>query len=214
MSINSTHVLKDDEFYEVHSVECYDADLVEKYIHDTLEQYRYRKEREFFLLPLPLIKTVINSVASLFNDCYDRINDAIETWNKPTCIANTQLKLLLPPSPIQEEQKASTPTKTESNAPQVQQTSIPMELHVENLNMNSLDQLCKISEEHSLDIEIVHYLAIHTDSKIKQNVSIRENNISIHNIRRLENDVRARKSLTVKSKELLLEKIEMFCRYL
>ena len=211
MNINTTHVLKDDEFYQVYSVECYDADIVEKYIHDTIDQYRYRKEREFFLLPLPLIKTVINSVASLFNDCYDRINDAIETWNKPTHITETHTLLLLPPPPLH-EQKASTPTKTESNAPQ--QTSIPMELHVENLNMNSLDQLCTISEEHSLDIEIVHYLAIHTDSKIKQNVSIRENNISIHNIRRLENDLRARKSLTVKSKELLLEKIEMFCRYL
>ena len=32
MNINTTHVLKDDEFYEVHSVECYDADIVEKYI--------------------------------------------------------------------------------------------------------------------------------------------------------------------------------------
>ena len=88
MSINTTHVLKDDEFYQVHSVECYDADLVEKYIHDTLDQYRYRKEREFFLLPLSLIKTVIDNTASLFNDCYDRINDAIEKWNYSTEIIN------------------------------------------------------------------------------------------------------------------------------
>jgi hypothetical protein len=82
--INTTHVLPDDEFYEVHSVECYDADLVEKYVHDSLDQYRYRKEREFFLLPLPLMKTVIDNVASLFNDCYERINDAIEKWNYST----------------------------------------------------------------------------------------------------------------------------------
>ena len=44
MNINTTHVLKDDEFYQVHSVECYDADVVEKYIHDTLDQYRYCSE--------------------------------------------------------------------------------------------------------------------------------------------------------------------------
>ena len=79
--INTTHVLPDDEFYEVHSVECYDADLVEKYVHDSLDQYRYRKEREFFLLPLHLIKTVIDNTASLFNDCYEHINNAIEKWN-------------------------------------------------------------------------------------------------------------------------------------
>ena len=150
----------------------------------------------------------------MFNECYDRINDAIETWNKPTCIAETHTQLLLPPAPIQEKHMALSLIKTESNVPRVQQTSIPMELHVENLNMNSLDQLCKISEEHSLDIEIVHYLAIHTDSTIKQNVSIRASNISIHNIRILENDLSARKSLKVKSKGLLLEKIELFCRYL
>ena len=88
MNINTTHVLKDDEFYQVHTVECYDADIVEKYIHDTLDQYRYRKEREFFLLPLPLIKTVIDNTASLFNDCYERINDAIEKWNYSTEIVN------------------------------------------------------------------------------------------------------------------------------
>ena len=89
--INTTHVLPDDEFYEVHSVECYDADLVEKYVHDSLDQYRYRKEREFFLLPLHLIKTVIDNTASLFNDCYERINDAIEKWNysTETAVINT-----------------------------------------------------------------------------------------------------------------------------
>ena len=65
--INTTHVLPDDEFYEVHRVECYDADLVEKYVHDTLDQYRYRANREFFLLPLCVIINMIECTAVLFN---------------------------------------------------------------------------------------------------------------------------------------------------
>ena len=211
MNINTTHILPDDEFYQVHAIECYDADIVEKYIHDTLDQYRYRKEREFFLLPLPLIKTVIDSVASLFNDCYDRINDAIETWNKPSFINETQLQpqLLLPSPPLQ-QQTASIPTNTEFDAPQVKQTPISMKVKYNPMNMNSLDELCTICNEHSVDIKIVHHLSIYADKNISHNLSIRANNINIHHIKRLAQDLRITKSAIVNSKELLLEKIALF----
>ena len=203
MSINTTHVLKDDEFYQVHAVECYDADIVEKYIHDTLDQYRYRKEREFFLLPLPLIKTVIDSVASLFNDCYDRINDAIETWNKPTCIAETHTQLPL-------QQSESTPTKTESNPPRVEQTPILMEVTYNPMDINNLEQLCTICNEHSVDIKLQHILQIFPDRNLNQNLSLRNSNISIINIKRLAMDLRIIKGATINNKELLLQNIDLF----
>ena len=209
MNINTTHVLKDDEFYQVHSVECYDADVVEKYIHDTLDQYRYRKEREFFLLPLPLIKTVIDSVASLFNDCYDRINDAIETWNKPSYIAETKPQLLLAPPSLQ-QQTAPTPANTESDVPRVQQTTIPMEIVYDSMNMNSLDKLCTICDEHSLNIEVLHFLSIYPEKSMLQDVYLRENNINIYDIKKLASDLKITKAATVNTKELLLEKIAVF----
>ena len=208
-SINTTHVLKDDEFYQVHIAECYDADVVEKYIHDTLDQYRYRKEREFFLLPLPLIKTVIDSVASLFNDCHDRINNAIETWNKPSYIAETKPQLLLAPPSLQ-QQTASTPANTESDVPRVQQPTIPMEIVYDSMNMNSLDKLCTICDEHSLNIEVLHFLSIYPEKSMLQDVYLRENNINIYDIKKLASDLKITKAATVNTKELLLEKIAVF----
>ena len=83
---------------------------------------------------------------------------------RPTCIAETHLQLLLPPAPIQEEQKASTPTKTE----QVQQASIPMQIKYKGMDMNSLDELCTICDEHSLDIEVQHFLSIYPRMNISK----------------------------------------------
>ena len=68
----------------------------------------------------------------------------------------------------------------------------------------------RISKEHSLDIEIVHHLSIYADKNISHNLSIRANNINIHHIKRLAHDLRITKSAIVNSKELLLEKIDLF----
>ena len=158
---------------------------------------------------MPLIKTVIDSVASLFNDCYDHINDAIKTWNKPTYIAETQPQLLLAPTPLQ-QQTASTPTETKSHVPRVQQTTIPMEIVYDSMNMNSLDKLCTICDEHSLNIEVLHFLSIYPEKSMLQDVYLRENNINIYDIKKLASDLKITKAATVNTKELLLEKIAVF----
>ena len=78
------------------------------------------------------------------------------------------------------------------------------------MDMNSLDELCTICDEHSLDIEVQHFLSIYPRMNISKNLSIRANNVDICNIKKIANNLKVTKAATVNSKKLLLEKIEVF----
>ena len=78
------------------------------------------------------------------------------------------------------------------------------------MNMNSLDQLCTICNEHSVDIKLQHILQIFPDRNLNQNLSLRNSKISIINIKRLAMDLRIIKGATINNKELLLQNIDLF----
>ena len=212
--INTTHVLPDDEFYEVHIVECFDADLVEKYIHDSLDQYRYRKEREFFLLPLPLIKKVVDSVASLFNDCYEQINDAIETWDNPKQTAEKGTQHLLQVPPLQQE-TASIPIKIET--PHIQQTVT----HIKKERSNEMELIRMFNENidnEGISEKKLRYLStllIITD-KVKRYAELQDitsidtrylEQYTLPKLRRLAHCMGITQPHTVPSKEQLIQRI-------
>ena len=78
------------------------------------------------------------------------------------------------------------------------------------MNMNSLDQLCTICDEHSLNIEVLHFLSIYPEKNMLQDLYLKENNLNIYHIKKLASDLKITKATTVNTKELLLEKIAVF----
>ena len=81
--INTTHVLDDDEFYEVYSANCYEAATTESFIHEKLDAYRYRPKREFFLAPIIVLKRLIDIVVNKFNEMFDDVVCAMDEWTTP-----------------------------------------------------------------------------------------------------------------------------------
>ena len=198
----------------MHIVECYDADLVEKYIHDSLDQYRYRKEREFFLLPLPLIKKVVDSVASLFNDCYEQINDAIETWDNPKQTAEKGTQQLLQVPPLQQE-TTSIPIKIET--PRIQQTVT----HIKKERSNEMELIRMFNENidnEGISEKKLRYLStllIITDKVKKyaelQNITCMDTKYlkqyTLPKLRRLAHCIGITQPHTFPSKEQLIQRI-------
>jgi hypothetical protein len=77
-SMNTSHVLDDDEMYICHVSTCFDSHNCEKRIHALLESVRYRQDREFFLIPFQLLVELVSTVATSFDQHNEKLNDIIE----------------------------------------------------------------------------------------------------------------------------------------
>jgi hypothetical protein len=79
--MNTTHVLPDSEMYVCHVSMVYDVDLCEKHLHNLLAPFRYKPAREFFQCDYDEIRTLIEHVASSFNQDNEKLNGLIERMN-------------------------------------------------------------------------------------------------------------------------------------
>lgn len=63
----NTSVIPSDDMYLCYVSQCYDSFLVEKIIHNLLEDYRICKNREFFKLSFEEIKNTVDEICGCFN---------------------------------------------------------------------------------------------------------------------------------------------------
>ena len=63
---------------------CYDAEMAEKSIHNALELYRYRSDREFFHVPFIVARRVVDLFVRSFNKAHEELTDVMEQWDRPS----------------------------------------------------------------------------------------------------------------------------------
>ena len=64
----NTSSIPADDMYLCSVFQCYDSVLVERILHDLLEDYRIVKNREFFKLSLEEIKNTVGEICECFNN--------------------------------------------------------------------------------------------------------------------------------------------------
>ena len=83
-NLNTSHAFVEEDVYEAYSVFCYDAEMAEKSIHNALELYRYRSDREFFHVPFIVARRVVDLFVRSFNKAHEELTDVMEQWDRPS----------------------------------------------------------------------------------------------------------------------------------
>jgi len=153
---------------------------------------------------------VVDSVASLFNDCYEQINDAIETWDNPKQTAEKGTQHLL-----QVQETTSIPIKIET--PHIQQTVT----HIKKERSNEMELIRMFNENidnEGISEKKLRYLStllIITD-KVKRYAELQDitrmdtrslEQYTLPKLRRLAHCIGITQPHTVPSKEQLIQRI-------
>ena len=157
---------------------------------------------------------MVDSVASLFNDCYEQINDAIETWDNPKQTAEKGTHQSLQVPPLQQE-TASIPIKIET--PHIQQTVT----HIKKERSNEMELIRMFNENvdnEGISEKKLRYLStllIITD-KVKRYAELQDitrmdtrslEQYTLPKLRRLAHCIGITQPHTVPSKEQLIQRI-------